>query len=47
MISEGDSKLVYVTPERLENPEYRSMLREGGVSLFVVDEGPLHIAVGP
>src|SRR3954453_22604873 len=38
MISEGDSKLVYVTPERLENPEYRSMLREGGVSLFVVDE---------
>jgi ATP-dependent DNA helicase RecQ len=38
MISEGDSKLVYVTPERLENPEYRSLLREGGVSLFVVDE---------
>ena len=38
MISEGNSKLVYVTPERLENPEYRSMLREGGVSLFVVDE---------
>jgi ATP-dependent DNA helicase RecQ len=38
MISEGDSKLVYVTPERLENPEYRAVLREGGVSLFVVDE---------
>ena len=38
MISEGDSKLIYVTPERLENPEYGSVLREGGVSLFVVDE---------
>jgi ATP-dependent DNA helicase RecQ len=37
-IAEGDSKLIYVTPERLENPEYRAVLREGGVSLFVVDE---------
>jgi ATP-dependent DNA helicase RecQ len=38
MIAEGESKLIYVTPERLENPEYRAVLREGGVSLFVVDE---------
>jgi ATP-dependent DNA helicase RecQ len=37
-IVEGDQRLIYVTPERLENPEYRSVLREGGVSLFVVDE---------
>ena len=37
-IAEGDHRLIYVTPERLENPEYRSLLREGGVSLFVVDE---------
>ncbi len=37
-ISEGDSKLIYVTPERLENAEYRAVLSEGGVSLFVVDE---------
>lgn len=38
MIIEGDSKLVYVTPERLENHDYRAVLREAGVSLFVVDE---------
>src|SRR5213079_377470 len=37
-IEEGNSKLIYVTPERLENPEYRRVLKEGGVSLFVVDE---------
>ena len=37
-IVDGDSKLIYVTPERLENAEYRAVLREGGVSLFVVDE---------
>src|SRR5579864_9174707 len=37
-IAEGDSKLIYVTPERLENAEYRAVLSEGGVSLFVVDE---------
>ena len=37
-IAEGDSKLIYVTPERLENAEYRSVLRQGGVSLLVVDE---------
>jgi len=37
-IEEGDRRLIYVTPERLDNPEYRNVLREGGVSLFVVDE---------
>jgi ATP-dependent DNA helicase RecQ len=37
-IAEGNSRLIYVTPERLENPEYRQVLATGGVSLFVVDE---------
>jgi ATP-dependent DNA helicase RecQ len=38
-IREGAKALIYVTPERLENPEYLDLLREGGgVSLFVVDE---------
>ncbi len=37
-IAEGDRRLIYVTPERLENPEYRKILAEGGVSLFVIDE---------
>jgi ATP-dependent DNA helicase RecQ len=37
-IAEGDHQLIYVTPERLENAEYRKILREAGVSLFVVDE---------
>ncbi len=37
-IREGEPELVYVTPERLENPEYVDLLRAGGVSLFVVDE---------
>ncbi len=37
-IAEGEHRLIYVTPERLENPEYRDLLRQRGVSLFVVDE---------
>ena len=37
-IVEGDHRLIYVTPERMESSEYRSVLREAGVSLFVVDE---------
>lgn len=37
-IVEGEEKLIYVTPERLENVEYRNLLRRTGVSLFVVDE---------
>jgi ATP-dependent DNA helicase RecQ len=37
-IAEGANDLIYVTPERLENPEYLDLLRARGVSLFVVDE---------
>jgi ATP-dependent DNA helicase RecQ len=37
-IREGEPELVYVTPERLENPDYLEPLVESGVSLFVVDE---------
>ena len=37
-IAAGANDLIFVTPERLENPEYVSLLRERGVSLFVVDE---------
>ncbi|MGK3981617.1 ATP-dependent DNA helicase RecQ [Sorangium sp. So ce136] len=37
-IRHGDLPLIYVTPERLENPEYIELLRRSGVSLFVVDE---------
>lgn len=33
-----DRELIYVTPERLENQEYLDLLKEAGVSLFVVDE---------
>jgi ATP-dependent DNA helicase RecQ len=37
-IEGGDLELIYVTPERLENPDYVDLLKESGVSLFVVDE---------
>ena len=37
-IHEGEHPLVYVTPERLENPDVVTLLKEQGVSLFVVDE---------
>src|SRR3954471_17166769 len=37
-IASGGGDLIYVTPERLENPEYLSLLQERGVSLLVVDE---------
>jgi len=37
-IHEGEHPLVHVTPERLENPEVVRLLRERGISLFVVDE---------
>ncbi len=37
-IAEGRSKLIYVTPERLERPEYLELLKKQGASLFVVDE---------
>ena len=37
-IATGGNDLIYVTPERLESPEYLALLRERGVSLLVVDE---------
>ena len=37
-IAAGEPDLVYVTPERLEKPEALELLRQRGVSLFVVDE---------
>jgi ATP-dependent DNA helicase RecQ len=37
-IESGGGDLIYVTPERLENPDYLDPLRARGVSLFVVDE---------
>ena len=37
-IAAGSNDLIYVTPERLENPEHVETLRDRGVSLFVVDE---------
>jgi ATP-dependent DNA helicase RecQ len=37
-IAAGANDLIYVTPERLENPGYVALLRERGVSLLVVDE---------
>ncbi|HEX5655950.1 MAG TPA: ATP-dependent DNA helicase RecQ [Polyangiales bacterium] len=37
-VLEGGARLIYVTPERLENPEYLTLLKHEGVSLFVVDE---------
>jgi ATP-dependent DNA helicase RecQ len=37
-IEQGDLELIYVTPERLENQDYVDLLKDSGVSLFVVDE---------
>src|SRR5207237_5551057 len=37
-IESGGSDLIYLTPERLENPDHVEPLRARGVSLFVVDE---------
>jgi len=37
-VKNGQAELVYVTPERLENPEYLQLLKKAGVSLLVVDE---------
>lgn len=37
-VGDGLPKLLYVTPERLENQEFLKELKRGGVSLFVVDE---------
>ena len=38
-IAEGSAQLIYVTPERLEDQEFRGeLMAAGGVSLLVVDE---------
>jgi ATP-dependent DNA helicase RecQ len=37
-IATGKLDLVYVTPERLQNPAFMALLRPHGCSLFVVDE---------
>ncbi len=37
-VTAGIPKLLYVTPERLEQPEFLQSLKKGKVSLFVVDE---------
>jgi ATP-dependent DNA helicase RecQ len=37
-IASGGNDLIYVTPERLESPDYLAVLRERGVSLLVIDE---------
>ena len=37
-IRQQEPELIYITPERLENPEYLGMLKRAGVSLIVVDE---------
>src|SRR3569832_750369 len=37
-IRAGEHELIYVTPERLEKPEYLELLRKSRISLFVVDE---------
>ena len=38
-IDQGSARLIYVTPERLENREFlESLMKGGGISLFVVDE---------
>ena len=34
----GTSQLLYVTPERLQKPEFLDVVKQRGVSLFVVDE---------
>ena len=38
-IDEGSAQLIYVTPEKLENPNFLQSLQDaGGISLLVVDE---------
>ena len=37
-VSGGKLDLIYVTPERLERPEFIELLARSGVALFVVDE---------
>ena len=37
-IARGEDEIIYITPERLENPTYFDLISSHGVSLFVVDE---------
>ena len=37
-VATGRSKVIYVTPERLENAEYVALLAQQGASLVVIDE---------
>lgn len=37
-VKKGAAELIYVTPERLENPKHLAVLKKAGVSLLVVDE---------
>ena len=37
-IRHEEPELIYITPERLESPEYLGILKKAGVSLIVVDE---------
>src|SRR5690349_16638849 len=37
-LSDGEEKLMYVTPERCADPEFLEHLKETNVCLFVVDE---------
>lgn len=37
-ITDDKPELIYITPERLENPDYLGLLKKSKVSLFVVDE---------
>ena len=37
-IRHEEPELIYITPERLENPEYLGILQKAGVSLIVIDE---------
>ena len=46
-IDTGHAQLIYCTPERLLDEGFRTELKHGGgVGLFVVDEGPLHLQWG-
>ena len=37
-VKKGQAELIYVTPERLENPKHLAVLKKSGVSLVVIDE---------
>lgn len=37
-ITQADSEFVFATPERLSDPEFLAVLKQGEVSLFVIDE---------